>query len=78
MRQHRRANIAGGIANHERHQFRGGFFGGKDEIAFVLPIFVVNNNDRLACANIGYRTLDAIKFNLTAILGDLGAHMPPP
>ena len=42
------ADVARGVANHERDELRRGHLGRKDEITFVLAIRIINDDDRLA------------------------------
>ena len=41
------------IFGHEIDRFRRDEFGGKHEIALVFPVFLVNENDHAACAQLG-------------------------
>src|SRR5271166_503351 len=49
---HRQANQPAAILGHEIDQFRGNFFGGESQIAFVLAILIVHHHDHAAGANL--------------------------
>ena len=53
--------IARRVAHHEGDELRSGLLGGEDEIALVLAILVVDDDDGLARSDVGYRPLDGIK-----------------
>ncbi len=57
----RHAQIAGGVAHHERHEFGVAFSAAKIEIALVLAILVVDHHHGLARRDVGYRPLDGIE-----------------
>jgi len=42
------ADVPGCVSDHEGHLLRGQVFGGYDEVAFVLPREVVENNQEFA------------------------------
>ena len=49
---HGHANEATGVARHEVHGLGGDMLRRHNEIAFVFPIFVVQEHDHLACAQV--------------------------
>ena len=49
----REANQTAGVPGHEVDDFRSDLLGGADQIAFIFAIFVVNDDDHLAVADIG-------------------------
>lgn len=57
----RHAQVAGGVPDHERHQFRGGLLGGEDEVALVLAILVVHDDNSFTCSDICYCALDTVE-----------------
>ena len=57
----RHAQVAGGVADHERDQFGRGLLGGEDQVALVLAVLVVDDDDRLARRDVGDRALDAVQ-----------------
>ena len=52
------------VCRHEVDRFGGDELGGHAEVAFVFTVFVVDENDHLARADVGDRVVDA--------LGELG------
>ena len=58
----RDAQVAGGVANHERHQFGRGFLGREDQVTLVLAILVVDDDDGLARCDVGDRPFDGVQF----------------
>ena len=54
----RHADVTGRVADHERDELRRGHLGREDEVAFVLAVSVVDDNDRLACRNVGDGSFD--------------------
>ena len=57
----RDAEVAGGVAHHEGHQLRGGLLGGEDQVAFVLAILVIDDDDGLARRDVGDRPFDGVQ-----------------
>ena len=57
----RHAQIAGRVADHERHQFGGRLLGREDEVALVLPVLVVDDDDGLARRDVGNRPFDGVQ-----------------
>ncbi len=57
----RHAEVAGGVADHEGHQFRGRHFGGEDQIALVLAVLIVDDDDGLARGDVGNRPFDGVQ-----------------
>src|SRR5690606_18381131 len=54
----RHADVAGGVADHEGQQLGRGLLGREDQVAFVLPVLVVDDDDGLAVGDVGDRLLD--------------------
>src|SRR3546814_952065 len=46
--RHRRADDAGGMAHDEGHVFRCAMDGGDDQVALVLPVVVISDDDDFA------------------------------
>ena len=63
LRRHRDADIAGGVPDHEGHQLRSGKFCGEDNITFVLPVFIIYDNNCLAGGDVRDGFLDRIQLN---------------
>jgi hypothetical protein len=61
LRGQRCANEARGVAHHEGHQFRRGEFGREDEIALVLTVLIVGDDDGFSRADVLDRFLDGVK-----------------
>jgi hypothetical protein len=57
----RHADVAGGPPDHERDQLRRRQFGGEDQVALVLPVGVVDHDDRAAGGDVRQSLLDAGK-----------------
>ena len=57
----RHAQVARGVADHEGDQFRGGFLGGEDEVALVLAVLVVDDDDGPARCDVGNRPFDGVQ-----------------
>ena len=55
------AQVAGGVADHEGDQFRGGFLGGEDEVALVLAVLVVDDDDGPPRCDVGNRPFDGVQ-----------------
>ena len=51
LRQDRHAELAAAVGDHEIHRFGGRLFGGANEVAFVLPVLGVYDDDRPTFAN---------------------------
>ena len=58
----RDAQVSRGVPDHERDQFRRGLLGGEDQVALVLAILVVDDNNCLTRRDIGDRTLDRVEL----------------
>ena len=71
---HGQADEAPGLGGHEVDLMGGGELGGTDQIAFVLPVLVVHNDDAGTIANGRQRPLDRIKRRRAGPL--LPAHDP--
>lgn len=52
------AHVAERVLEHEGDVFGRGELGGQDEVAFVLAIFVIGEDDHFACAEIGEAVFD--------------------
>ena len=50
---HRHADDAAGVADHEGHRLGSRMFGGHDEVALVLPVLVVHDDDHASGAQFG-------------------------
>ena len=57
----RNAEVPGGVADHERHQFRRGLLGREDQVALVLAVLVVDDDDGFPRRDVGYRPLDGVQ-----------------
>ena len=57
----RHAQVARRVADHERDEFRRRLLGGEDEVALVLAILVVDDDDGLTRRDIGDRPLDGVQ-----------------
>ena len=57
----RHTQVARGVAHHERDEFRGGLLGGEDEVALVLAVLVVDDDDGLARGDVGNRPLNGVQ-----------------
>jgi hypothetical protein len=62
----RRADVAGGPAAHERHQFGRGVLRGEDQVALVLAVLVVHDDHRLPRGDVLDRPLDVMHCGLRA------------
>ena len=65
----RHADVARGVADHERQQLGGGELGREDQVALVLPVRVVHHHHGLARLDVGDGPLDGLKF--------IHRHSPP-
>ena len=63
-RGHRHADHPRGVAHGERHQLRCRLAGREDQVALVLAVLVVHDDDRLACRDVGHRLLDGVHPDL--------------
>ena len=61
---HRSAQHATGVFQHEVHHFGSDFLGGTNQVAFVLTVFVVNDNDELTFTEVCQSLLNCIQFQL--------------
>ena len=59
--RHRHADHAAGVADRERHQLRRRLAGGEDQVALVLAVLVVDDDDGLAGGDVGDRPLDGVE-----------------
>jgi hypothetical protein len=57
----RHAQIARGIADHESHELGGGFLRREDEVALVLAILVIDDDDGLTRRDVGNRPFDGVQ-----------------
>ena len=64
------AHHAGGVADGEAHQFGGGQLGGEDQVALVLPVLVVDDDDRPTGGDLGDGEVDGVESGLG--LGPVG------
>ena len=53
------------IAHHEVHLLRGDLFGCDDEVTFVLAVFIVDDNEKFATAEVLEGFLYRIQLNFT-------------
>ncbi len=58
---HGDADVARGVADHERHELGRRQLGGEDEVALVLAVLVVDDDDDLAGGDVGDGPLDAVQ-----------------
>ena len=58
----RDADEAAPVGGHEVDGFGGDFFGGHDEVAFVLTVFVVGDDDHAPGAEFGEDVFDGVKL----------------
>src|SRR5690606_14067081 len=79
---HRDAHIPGGVPHHERQQRRGGELGGEDQVAFVLPILVVDHHHRPPGRDLRHGPLDTLDYvgerPVRRRAGLRGGHDPTP
>src|SRR5690606_565978 len=61
----RHADVAGRVAHHEGDQLGGRLLRREDQVAFVLPVLVVDDDHRAAGSDVGQRALDAVKLAVT-------------
>ena len=66
--RHRHADHAAGVPDRERHQLRGRLGGREDDVALVLAVLVVDDDDGLAGGDVGDRALDGVEADLRALL----------
>ncbi len=64
LRRERQADETTAVSGHEVDDLRRHLFGGANQIALVLPIFIVGDDDDLAAANRCYRVLHRIELYL--------------
>ena len=57
----RHAQVARGVADHERDELGGGLLGGEDEVALVLPVLVIDDDDGLTRRDVGNRPFDGVQ-----------------
>ena len=55
------AQVPGRVADHERDEFWSGLLGGEDQVALVLAVLVVDDDDGLARGYIGNRPLHGVQ-----------------
>ena len=60
---HGSAQHAAGVLEHEINLLGSYLFGRDDEVALVLAVFVVDDNDHASCGKIGYGVLDGVEFH---------------
>ena len=58
----RRADDAAAMADHEGHLLGRDLAGGSDQVAFILPVIVIDDDHHLAARNGGNGVLDAVEF----------------
>ena len=56
------------VRGHEIDYFRGDFFRGADQIAFVFAVLVINHDDHASVANIGRGCFDGGKRHIVLSL----------
>ena len=56
--RHRHAEHAAGVAHHEIDGLRRRLFGGDDQVALILAIFVIDQDDHASGSKFGQRALD--------------------
>jgi hypothetical protein len=61
LRRERQTNQPTRMLGHEIDGLRGDFLRRDDEIAFILPVFVVYQDDELALLNVPNRAFDTVK-----------------
>ena len=69
---HRHADVARGVAHHERDQLGRRLLGGEDEVALVLAVLVVDDDDGLAGGDVGDGALDRVEPGDGSLLGGGG------
>jgi len=57
----RNAQITRGVPDHESDQFGCGLLGGEDQIAFILAILIIDDNDGLTRSDVGNRPFDGVQ-----------------
>ena len=66
---HRHADHAAAVADGEREQGRGGLARGEDDVALVLPVLVVDHDDRPAGGDVGDGALDGVQSSVGRVHG---------
>jgi hypothetical protein len=69
---HRHADQAAALVHGEGDQLRGGQLGGEDDVALVLPVLVVDDDDRTAGGDLGDGQLDPVQPQVLPHLAGLG------
>ena len=59
--RHRRTHEAACVRDHEIHRIRRDFFGGHDQVAFILAVLIVRQHNHLACGQINRQFVYGIK-----------------
>ena len=68
----REANEAAAVLSHKVDGFRRDFFGGHGEVAFVLAVLVVNEDDHAAVANFFDGLFDGAKWSFDCVSHGIG------
>ena len=58
------------MGSHEVNRFGGNFFGGHHQVAFVLAVGIVGNNDNAALGDVAYDILNSVELKCLLRLGD--------
>ena len=61
FRCNRGANQSASVGDHEIDCFGGGPFGGHDQVAFILPAFIISKNDHFTCCESGDQFINGIE-----------------
>src|SRR5690606_11989614 len=69
-----RAHVAGGVPDHERQQLRRRLLRSEDQVAFVLPVGVVDHHDGFPGGDVGHRLLDRAEDNVVTAVAVSGYH----
>jgi hypothetical protein len=56
------------VASHEINHFRRRFFSRANEVAFVLAVLVVNDDDHAPVADVGDRVMDGAEWHGLSLL----------
>ncbi|KAF1053240.1 MAG: hypothetical protein GAK43_01527 [Stenotrophomonas maltophilia] len=63
---HGHAHQTTGVLDHEIDVFGAGALGGHDQVAFVLAVFVIHEDDHLALTDVFYQFFDRVECHLAA------------
>ena len=64
FRRGRHTDQPPGFPGHKIYKLRGAEFGAGNQVALVLPVLIVSNQDHLACLDSGYSFFHRVKFKI--------------